>query len=214
MTKWETFGELRRAMKDPDRIGDVAVLKSELAGTRARAAIEAELQTLAEPLPHVDVAALRELPPGTLGRAYVEFLAEHGLHPFVLSGTLSDELVRRNLFMARYGLVHDVYHVLTGFDARWAGELGVWAFVAAQGYAFGHWLAALVGLVVYPIFAPWQVLRIWGNFARGVRMGRRARSLIALPFQTMWERPVTALRRELGIDPADELDALVPRPAI
>lgn len=209
-TKRQTFQELRRAMKDSDRLGDVAVLKSELAGTRARAAVDAEVAALGDPLPQIDIATLRGMPVGTLGRGYADFLAANGLSAFSLSGRLPPELVHRNIFMARYGLLHDVFHVLTGFDTSLAGEIGVWAFVAAQRYALGHWIAAIVGLLVYPLLTPHRTLAIWRNFARGRRMGRRARRmLIALPFQNMWMRPVDALRRELEIDAAPELDRLL-----
>ena len=208
-TKRQVFAELRRAMTDPDRLGDVSVLKSELAGTRARPQVEAELGALAEPLPRIDLEALRGLPVGTLGRGYADFLQANRLHPFALSGRLPPAIVRRNIFMARYGLVHDVFHVLTGFDTSLAGEIGVWAFVAAQRYALGHWLAAIVGLFVYPVLAPRRTLAIWRNFSRGRSMGRRARPLIALPFQDLWTRPVDTLRRELRIDAAPELDRVL-----
>ena len=209
MTKLETFRALRRAMKDPDRIGDAAVLKGELAGGGARPEIEAQLRGMAQTFPRVDADALRQLPRGTLGREYAEFLHGAGLHPFKLSAEIDPAMLERNMFIARYGLLHDVFHVLTGFDTTWAGELGVWAFVAAQGYTRGHWIAVFMACLIYPFLAPLQIPRLWRNLRRGIAMGRAAATLIVVPFETMWERSVDDLRRELDIEPADELPNLV-----
>jgi ubiquinone biosynthesis protein Coq4 len=212
MNKLEVFRQFRRAARDPDRIGDVAVLKGELAGGGARPEIEAQLRGMARTFPKVDAEGLRQLPRGTLGREYAEFLHAAGLQPFKLSDQIGPEMLERNIFIARYSLLHDVFHVLTGFDTSWAGEAGVWAFVAAQGYKRGHWIAVLMACLVYPCFAPTQIPRIMRNIRRGIRMGRRSRTLIVVPLETMWERSVDELRRELDIDPAGELTNLVAAP--
>jgi ubiquinone biosynthesis protein Coq4 len=200
MTRWETFRALRRAMRE-GRIADVAVYKGELAGGHARPWIEAALAGMAQTFPRIDVDALRRLPPGTLGRDYVDLLAANGLEPFVLSDEIDTELLQRNIFIARYGLVHDMFHVLTGFDTSWAGEMGVWAFVAAQRYAWAHVLAVLLACIVYPLRAPLQIPRLWNHLWLGLRMGRAARTLITVELETMLDRNVDDLRRELRILP-------------
>src|SRR5690606_31365296 len=90
------------------------------------------------PFPDIDPVPLRELPRGTLGREYIALLDANGLTPFRISAQLDPALLDRHAFVARYSLVHDIFHVLTGFDTSWSGELGVWAFVAAQRYAHAH----------------------------------------------------------------------------
>lgn len=189
-------------MNDPDRIGDVGVYKGEIFGGRARPEIEAALAGMASTFPKVDAEALRELPTGTLGREYAEFLAANGLHPFRLSEQIDEDLLARNIFIARYALLHDVFHVLTGFGTDHAGELGVWAFVAAQGYARGHWLAVLVACLFYPLLSPLQIPRMWRNLWTGMRMGRTAKTLITEPLENMWDRSVISLRTDLQIDAA------------
>lgn len=209
MTKLETFKALREAMRDPTRIGDVGIYKSELAGGGAREEIEQALASMGDTFPEVDLDELGALPRGSLGREYAEFLRANELEAFRISDRIGPELLRRNMFIARYSLFHDVFHVLTGFDTSPAGELGVWSFVAAQRYSAGHWLAVLAALLIYPFLAPRQILTQWRNLRRGIRMGRRAATLITVPFETMWERPVAQLRRELSVEPAAELDAQV-----
>ena len=193
-------------MRDPDRLGDIAVYKSELGGFRATPATEAALARVEVMLPEVDPQALLDLPRGALGREYAELLRAHDLTPFRISDRIEPALLRRNLFLARYSLLHDVYHVLTGFDTSLAGEAGVWAFVAGQRYRWSFWLVAFTACVAYPLVRPWQVFRIWRNAWRGAAMGRRAKSLITLPIEREWSRTVAELRREHRIDPVADLE--------
>lgn len=209
MTKRDLFRELMRAKRDPNRLGDVAVLKSELIGYRAAPELEVELRTIPDPCPRVDLDVLGQLPRGTLGREYVEFLAFNGLSAFRLSDSIDPAVVDRQIFTARYSLLHDVFHVLTGFDTSWAGELGVWSFVAAQRYAPGHRVAVALASILYPFLAPLQLGRLWRNRRLGRKMGETARSLIEVPLESMWDRSVQSLRRQLDIVPAHELDGQV-----
>lgn len=206
MKKLQAFRELRAAMRDPDRLGDIAVYKSELGGFRATPRIEAALSSVEVLLPEVDPGALRDLPRGTVGREYAELLDANGLSPFRISERIQPELLRRNLFLARYSLLHDVFHVLTGFDTSLAGEAGVWAFVAGQRYRWSFWLVAFTACVAYPLARPWQVFRIWANAWRGARMGRRAKSLITMPIERLWPRTVAELRTAHRIEPVGDLE--------
>jgi hypothetical protein len=164
---------------------------------------------MADPCPRVDLDTLASLPRGTLGREYVEFLHSNGLSAFRLTDALDPEVLERQVFTARYSLLHDVFHVLTGFDTTWAGELGVWSFVAAQRYARGHRIAVVLASIVYPFLTPLRIARLRNNRRLGRKMGEAARSLIEVPLETMWGRSVDSVRRELGIMPARELDGQV-----
>lgn len=204
MTRLEAYRKFRVAIRDPGRVGDAAMYKAHMLGIPTEARHAHELLALGE-LPRVDIAALRELPRGTLGREYVEFMGARGLHPFVVDPALERDVLERNIGIARYASMHDVFHVLTGFDTHWAGELGVWAFVAAQRYEPMHRFALAMGCVLYPIIAPLQIPRLWKNLRRGLAMGRRAERLLLLPLEQWWDRPVAQLREQLHIDAADEL---------
>ena len=74
--------EAARLLRDPDRLGDGAILKSEAAGVRATPEVEAKLAAVRGFVPEIDLERLRSLPPGTLGRAYADFMHDNGLHPF------------------------------------------------------------------------------------------------------------------------------------
>lgn len=195
--------QLRRsmAMMRAGRFGDAAVLKADALGTRATPAIEAQLGPVRGYLPGVDVAALRGLPVGSFGRAYVDFLDANKISPLEISDELADE-VRRNTFAVRYVATHDMFHTILGFDASLAGEAAVYAFAAEQRYLVrGDWIVWFAQLV-YTLWRPWQWRRIRAAVRRGRALGRQARLLLAVRFEEHWARPLGELRAELGIDPA------------
>ena len=199
MTTWSLLREIWSASRDPARIGDIPALKSELAGTRAYPAIEAQLDGVRSYHPPLDMAALAALPEDTFGHAYAAFLRDNGLHPITLTGNLDPALVARNAFVVRYGIVHDMVHVLTGFDASWPGEVGVWAFVGAQGYSTAFWLNGWLALLIAPLRSPLRLWQAWACFRRGRALARKAPLLLTLRLEDHLSRELAAVRAELGL---------------
>lgn len=198
--KW---GQLRRsiAMFRAGRYGDAAVLKADALGLQAAPAIEARLAPVRGYVPAIDLDALRRLPAGSFGRAYAEFLDERGLSPLIISPELAAE-VARNVFAVRYAATHDMFHTLLGFDTSLAGEAGVYAFAAEQGYLRRGDAIVALAQVVYTLRRPWQFRRIRAAVRRGRELGRRARMLLAVRLEEHWERPLADLRAELGLEAA------------
>jgi hypothetical protein len=91
--------------------------------------------------------------------------------------------------------LHDLHHVLTGYDTSWAGEGEIAAWELASGCR-DHWAAwylnasaALIGLFVAP-------RRVLAAFARG----RREQNLYAVELSdALLEERLGALRPRLGI---------------
>ena len=202
MTRWQVLRALLVAVRDPTRLGDVAVLKSELGGTRARPEIEARLAPVRGFHPRVDVAALRALPEGSFGRAFARFLDDEGLSPFQPSAALPADMVARNAFVARYGAIHDMVHVLLGFDASWAGEAGVWAFVGRQGYSHTFRVAGVAALLVAPLRSPLRLGAVWRAWRRGRALADGASLLVLERLEDHLERPLAEVRAELGLSVA------------
>ena len=113
MTRFEAFKKLLEVMKDPNRIGEIPIYKSEIGGIRAAPHIEEQLGDDRHYFPPIDLERLRALPEGAFGREYARFLDENGLNPIVVPDTIDQELLARNAFNARYGVIHDMCHVLT-----------------------------------------------------------------------------------------------------
>ena len=199
MNAWR---QMRRAiaMMRAGRYGDAAVLKADAAGTRALPEIEAQLGPVRGYMPVIDVDYLRNLPVGSFGRAYVDFLDANGISPLVISPELAGE-VRRNTFAVRYVATHDMFHTVLGFDTSLPGEAGVYAFAAEQKYSSRNELLLRSARVVYTLRKPWQWRQIRDAIRLGRALGRRARMLLAFRFEEHWERPLAELRELLGIDP-------------
>lgn len=216
MTRWQILRELLAAARDPERLGDVAVLKSELGGVRAREEVERALTPVRGYHPPVDLEALRQQEAGTFGREYVRFLDANGIRPITLHGSsLPGELVARNALNARYGVVHDMLHVLLGFDTSWPGEVGVWAFVGVQGWSRQFSLASWMSLLVAPLRAPLRLgdcLRAW---QRGRRQGEAARLVIAERLEELLALPLAEARGLLQVNEGTDgyLPALDPAQA-
>jgi ubiquinone biosynthesis protein COQ4 len=145
----------------------------------------------------VDFAALRALPATTLGGAYVRHLEARALDPDLFQAPPG--LPEVPAYVAqRMRQVHDLWHVLTGYDTDLRGE------VALQAFTFGQ-----TGTPSALLITAGALLR-FGLRERGMlplaldgfRRGRGAAFLPPVWFEEMWERPLDEVRRELGIEPA------------
>lgn len=181
------------------RIGDAGVYKSLALGVVASPATAAALATLAESLPVIELDALRVLPDGAFGRAYADHMDRFHLMPLKVSPGCRADIAGRAALGPRYTLFHDAFHVLLGCDTSLEGECEVWAFVAAQDYGPAFQKAGLASLVSYTLARPWRWRALREAYLRGRARGRRAAKLLALPLETLWPRPLAAVREELGL---------------
>lgn len=135
MRRLRTLFELFRIVRRGTNIGDAAVLKLTLFAEReGNGPHRAGAVALAgEMLRPITLDALRQHDAGTFGPAYLAFMERNGLTPFNFSEDVRDVIARFPV-SSRYARVHDMIHVLLGFEADVVGELGVYAFVGRQGY--------------------------------------------------------------------------------
>jgi ubiquinone biosynthesis protein COQ4 len=146
---------------------------------------------------HVDFAALRALPPDTLGGAYVRYLDENGLDPDLFQAP--PDLPEIPTYIGqRMRQVHDVWHVLTGYRTDVPGEIALQAFTWAQTGMPSSWLLATFATLRYAPGRP-EIIRLALD---GWRRGRRARFLPPLRLEDHFHRNLEEVRAELGIEPA------------
>ena len=142
---------------------------------------------------------------GTVGAAYREFREARG---FTAEGLADEARKVAPLVDAEHPViwysrrirdVHDIWHVLTGYETDALGEACVVAFSYAQtdnlGFAFIGWGAAREirreAQSVPARRAVWQAYR----------HGRAARWLPGLDYEALFEQPLEAARARLGIRP-------------
>lgn len=148
-------------------------------------------------LGRLDLERLRAQPAETLGGAYARFLDRHGISPEslpALPGT--GEL---DYILTHFYETHDLWHVLTGFEADPAGELGVQAFLLAQYRAFLPLFVISAVLVNTALYAYDDKARRLDAIARGWTLGRSARSLVGVDFRAHLARPLAEVRRDFGL---------------
>ena len=157
-----------------------------------------------------DRERLASYPPESFGRAYLAFAERNGFAADGLvqandrgMGGANDGLdPDRRWFFERGTLIHDLWHVLTGYETDGAGEIGLLAFSFSQGLASRPIrLLLLASLVTGP-------KRYGFGFQRFVfqamRRGKRAAPLFLQRYEELLARPLADVRRELGIQPARE----------
>ena len=144
----------------------------------------------------LDVDALGRLPEGTLGHAYARFLRSHGLTPEVFDEPpreIRDERVQYVIQRARQ--THDLWHVVTGCETDAAGEIALQAFTFAQVHAPSTGILAVLGAVRGIRERP----SLPREVARAYRDGRRAKALLAFPWEDHWATPLDEVRALLGV---------------
>ena len=189
---------IRRLMAEDlnAHVGDIAILKIDSFGLDARPDLRPHLAPVRGWLPSIDVAALRELPEGSFGRAYVGFLDHHGLSPFVLTDAISQEIRSSNAYGIRYATTHDMLHVLLGFGPDWVGEMGVLAFTCGQGYNRTLWLQALAAWLTYPVRSGFRLGALRDAWRRGFQLGRSAPFLLGERLEDRFAEPLETLRTD------------------
>lgn len=224
-TRWRrAFAELRALLADPEDTDRAVSLIYALgrreferafqrfaASPNGRALLEARPSLLAA---LSDSDALRHLPDGSFGRAYLDYLERNGFPPdglLVVQSRVEAMWQReegipsldplRAWYRDRTILAHDLFHVLTGYGTDELGEGTLLAFSLAQfpgrGQAFLTLGAALEA---------WRVLG-WRWLAydfRAWRRGRRAAWLPGLPFEELLPLRLETVRRLAGVGEARE----------
>src|SRR5262249_49519155 len=157
---------------------------------------------------------LGAMPSGSFGRAFLAHVDETGLDPrglLDLKASLEAELrargeVRatldpaRDWFRDRGILMHDLWHVLTGYGTDELGEAALLPFMWAQnGGAANATLVAGVAARGTRTVGPSFLHSLWRAWQRG----RRTPWLAALPYEGLLPLPLTDVRRIAGVVPAE-----------
>ncbi len=197
-----------RLSQDPNRLGDVFAISdggankrtlTEVAEFAARHPQGARALREGTRLGAFDLAQLKQLPPGTLGRVFADHMIENNLDPRsipVPSHAPGDvRYVRTHLRET-----HDIWHVATGSHTDVAGEIGLQAFYLAQ---LPSRLSAVLISMAFLHLATKNIEprdAIMTEIMRGWALGRRAKPLFGFEWAKHWATPLVEVRTMLGID--------------
>lgn len=151
-----------------------------------------------------DLDGLLALPAGSLGRTIGEWFARERIGAQGLAraaaaaraqlGTTPPDGGDEQVFVTRLMNLHDVFHVLTGYDRDLRGEAAVLAFTLAQTRSPG--IAYIVLRVLWR--AGWR--SEMGRLIRqGFRRGLRSAWLIDREWEALLLQPIDEVRERLGV---------------
>jgi ubiquinone biosynthesis protein COQ4 len=173
----------------------------EFLGDPAGRALFAQRPSLLEAL--ADEPYLAALPEGSLGRAYLAAMRARGFSPAQLleyreqsTRELAAEPADEEWFYQRINVMHDLWHVLTGYGTDPLGEAALIAFSEAQIPNRSFPLLLLGAVVKGP--KSWDLA--WPRYLRrAFQRGRNARLLTAAPFEALLALPLAQVREQLGV---------------
>ncbi len=152
-----------------------------------------------------DRERLLSMAEGSLGRTICEWFVRENISAEGLAGAseaaaaqFPDRPAERGEEARVFGLrlrnLHDVFHVLTGYDRDLRGEIAVLAFTVPQTWSTG------IAYLVWRSFwrngwnsEPCRLIR------QGLRRGLRAKWLIDQDWESLFEQPIDEVRERLGI---------------
>lgn len=154
--------------------------------------------------PSPDVASLRELPDQTLGREFARYLDDNELDANLLreSAFIPAHRARGEEvgYLAERGFqLHDVFHVLTGFDTTPLGEVRVVSFTVAQTPAPYPAMIIASRPLQMVLYQPQLLAPVMDAITEGWALGRRAKCLLDVRWEEYWESPLAELRDSFGL---------------
>jgi ubiquinone biosynthesis protein COQ4 len=153
-----------------------------------------------------DEARLAALPEASLGRCYLGFMRARGFAPSGLlearerghRSRVRDD-AEHEWFYDRLNVMHDLWHVLTGYGTDELGEAALIAFSHAQIPNRSFPLLLLAAVCV----GPKSFRLVWPRYLwRAYRRGRRAKLLTAAPYEELLPLPCAEVCARLGIGTA------------
>jgi ubiquinone biosynthesis protein COQ4 len=199
---------LSALMRDPDDLPQVFTLIEAISGTAPHRLLRRFRRTDAghrilrdEPdiVPILaDREALRAMPEGSLGRAYLAFVESEGISPEGIrdASTRNRERPVPEAFAYLHGRMrdtHDLWHAATGYRGDVRGELALLAFTLAQNWNTG--VALIVGTAIVKGLGGGATEMILD----GYRRGRGAAWLPAQDWESLLALPLCEVRQRLKL---------------
>ncbi len=157
-----------------------------------------------------DRDALRALPEGSVGRAYLDFMEGGNLTPDGLIDAAEEAGIDfrgdtqfeefRRLFL-HLDVSHDLWHVMTGYGRDALGELCNLAYTRTQTNNPGFSLIIIIGLIAQKLEQPFAPLM--KAVAEGARMGRNANWILEQDVEVLLKLPLEEARAKLNITRPD-----------
>jgi ubiquinone biosynthesis protein COQ4 len=144
-----------------------------------------------------DLAALAQMPVGTVGHAFAEYFEKNKIQPFSSPYQPRDE----GDYHARwYRETHDLHHLVTGYAIDAVGEMEVQAFALGNLGFRTSLLILFFAAVARPHNLP-PMWKYWGRLKVADRRGQQSANLFTVRYEQFFGQTVEALRAALKVPP-------------
>lgn len=159
----------------------------------------------------LDLDMLKDMQEGSLGRGYYDFIVSNELEKNIAvnyrdfhqsletSGQLDRMPAPLRYAIIRGFQIHDLLHVLTGYEPTPDGEIALQAFCLAQirfPY-FGMWMSVVTTRMT--LLDPKTIGPMMDAITDGWQYGRQAANLQFQKWETMLDRPLADIRKEYDL---------------
>ena len=152
-----------------------------------------------------DRAYLASLPEGSFGRAYLDWTSPRDFSADGIAEAISEQVPREltdpgATMAARVVDMHDLWHVLNGWDSDIVGEIHLLGYSYAQ---LGAWAWLALGLLSnLPLVLSGRLDGL-GCLLGSIRRGREATVLPAVDWEAMLPLKLDEVRSRLGVRPPE-----------
>ena len=150
-----------------------------------------------------DREALRKLPAGSLGRAYLDFvesenISAEGIRAAYHEGTSHEKALSPELVWVHQRMrdTHDLWHAVVGYKGDVLGETALLGFTYAQ--TWNPAIALILGIGLFKTIGVAPEAR--KTILDGFRRGRKASYLPEQEWESMLALPVEEVRRRLNVE--------------
>ncbi len=135
---------------------------------------------------------LIQKPPGTLGHEYAQFMIRNGLKLDFISDFEGRDVLSYLWCRAKH--VHDITHLIVGFDTSFPGEAGVKGFELAQYLSPATAAILGGGLLGLAALKPEALGPMMDAVLAGYSLGQEYPLLMAIQWDQEWGTPMAELR--------------------
>lgn len=203
---WQAFNAFLQLIENPTSTDAVFAIAHVLGSTDFQTRAIAHLSAIPEIQPLIrqrylsatpDLAALSQLPVGSLGHAFALHIQQANLDPeFYPSIQVCDDA---SYLLLRLRQTHDIWHVITGFGTDGLGELRLQAFSLAQTHLPIAAVIMASGIWTTLLQMPQHLDQLMENFHNAYQLGQHAKPLLAQRWEEDWEKPLIDWQIELDI---------------
>ena len=146
------------------------------------------------------ITELNKYTDGTLGKAYAQHMLTNGLEPDFFPKVTGEPL--ETYLTTRGRGIHDLWHVITGYDTNIPSEIGLQGFTLAQLRSPFSAVLISAGFLHAVSKAPELFQTMIDQTFEGYAMGLKAKPIFGIKIEERMHENLDDLRREFEITPA------------